>query len=260
VQRQTNPPLSFGNISFDKEPVLAGRLLVSYSASPSLRRLDQPHIKEHGRAGKIIACDFVSVVDDHILDKQQGQIQYIVVVEVQQFIENLLNPGTVIRSLELLGAPVLSSLGIFGKPSPLYPPCLFFQFPDAPKKSHAHKSQKNREQPMCKQRQTQADQPAQEKQRPNLLRKVVFTPDYQRMKGSNHQQRGRSDCDPLKIQFHRSPSPAHDTTESGRQISRRIKPPASNCWPWPGHEQSRHTGPVGRSVPHEFPAGQCARH
>ena len=83
---------------------------------------------------------------------------------------------------------------------------------------------------------------------------------YQRMKGSNHQQRGRSDCDPLKIQFHRSPSPAHDTTESGRQISRRIKPPASNCWPWPGHEQSRHTGPVGRSVPHEFPAGQCARH
>ena len=112
-----------------------------------------------------------------ILDKQQGQIQYIVVVEVQQFIENLLNPGTVIRSLELLGAPVLSSLGIFGKPSPLYPLCLFFQFPDAPKKSHAHKSQKNREQPMCKQRQTQADQPAQEKQRPNLLRKVVFTPD-----------------------------------------------------------------------------------
>ena len=70
---------------------------------------------------------------------------------------------------------------------------------------------------MCKQRQTQADQPAQEKQRPNLLRKVVFTPDYQRMKGSNHQQRGRSDCDPSKFNsIEVPPQPMIQRSPAGR--------------------------------------------
>lgn len=56
----------------------------------------------------------------------------------------LINHTTSSEALQktYLGAPVLSPLRILGKPPPLYPPCLFFQFPDAPKKSHAHKSQK----------------------------------------------------------------------------------------------------------------------
>ena len=49
-----------------------------------LRRLNQPHIKEHGGAGEIVARNLVRVVDDHILNEQQRQIQYIVIVEVQQ--------------------------------------------------------------------------------------------------------------------------------------------------------------------------------